>query len=283
MKELRLPLYLQFFAEGEEGVNESEPAEQTDVEVESSTTEEVESTSQDSEESEVQSAEENAKYAAARRRAEAEFAERQRKEDEEYARRFKDCVNPITKQPILSKQDYFDALDAQEKMERDEQLRSKGIDPQIFEDLVNKQVENNPYVQQAQVVLEESRRNQLNNLVAEGVKEIAKLNPSVKSIQDVMDGSEKAAQITQYVSNGVSLADAYKLAHFDDLMSGKVKSAKQAALNNMNGTSHLNQTDGVADGNDNEVEIPQSEIAQWKRAFPHASAAELRKKYNATL
>ena len=283
MKELRLPLYLQFFAEGEEGATESEVAEPTDVEVESSTTEEAEEVSQDSEESEVQSAEENAKYAAARRRAEAEFAERQRREDEEYARRFKDYVNPLTKQPILSKQDYFDALDAQEKMERDEQLRSKGIDPQIFEDLVNKQVENNPYVQQAQVVLQESRKNQLNNLVAEGVKEIAKLNPSVKSIQDVMDGSEKAAQITQYVSNGVSLADAYKLAHFDDLMSGKVKSAKQAALNNMNGTSHLNQTDGVADGNDNEVEIPQSEIAQWKRAFPHASAAELRKKYNATL
>jgi hypothetical protein len=66
-------------------------------------------------------------------------------------------------------------------------------------------------------------------------------------------------------------------------MAGKSASAKQAALNTMNGTSHLNQTDGMAENNDNEVEIPQADLATWKQWFPNASAAELRKKYNATL
>ena len=281
-KDLLLPLNIQFFGEeGETGANESEVAAPTEVE-ESTATEEISSTEESTEveDSNVQSAEENAKYAAARRRAEEEFNKRIQEMDAEYARRFEGYENPITHQPIRTQKDYLEALDAQEKLQRDEELRNKGIDPQMFEDMVNRQVQNNPVVQQAQVVLEQAQKSQFENLVNEGLKEIAKLNPNIKTINDVMDGSEKATQIVKYVDNGMTLVDAYKLAHFDDLMSGKVKSVKQATLNNMNGTSHLNQTDGVADSNEVELEIPQNELAQWKKAFPHASAAELRKKYN---
>jgi len=69
----------------------------------------------------------------------------------------------------------------------------------------------------------------------------------------------------------------------EEILAGKSASAKQAALNTMNGTSHLNQTDSLANTEDGLVEIPQSELAQWKRAFPHATAAELKKKYNSSL
>ena len=73
-KNLLMPINLQFFGEEGAGVEVSEAAEPTETnEVESSTTtEETTDTTEDS--STVQSAEENAKYAAARRRAEAEFA-----------------------------------------------------------------------------------------------------------------------------------------------------------------------------------------------------------------
>ena len=286
-KELLLPMNLQSFAEEGTGAEVSEVAEPTEV-VESTTegesAEETTSTEESTEveeSSNVQSDEENAKYAAARRRAEAEFAERQRREDEEFARRFKDYENPITHKPILSKKDYLEALDAQEKLKAQEELESKGIDPKFFEEMVNRQVENNPYVQQAQVVLEKARQEQLENAVTEGIKEISKLNPNIKSIDDLM-ALPNIQTIIDY-TNTLSLADAYKLANFNDLMAGKVAGAKQAALNNMNGTSHLNQTDGVMDGNDNEVEIPTNELAAWQKAFPHASAKELRKKYNSTL
>ena len=284
MKNNLLDLNLQFFAE-EAGETVSEVAEPTTTDVseeESSTTEEVESTSQD-EESNVQSAEENAKYAAARRRAEEELRQYKANEDAEYARRFGDYENPITHQPIRSKKDYFDALDAQEKLRRDQELQDKGIDPRMFEELVNRQVENNPVVQQAQIVMEESRQRNAETLLAEDMKVISSLNPNLKSLADVqaLPDFMQMAQMCQ--TNGIRLADAYKLAHFNDLMAGKSASAKQAALNTMNGTSHLNQTDGMAENNDNEVEIPQADLATWKQWFPNASAAELRKKYNATL
>jgi len=281
MKNNLLDLDLQFFGEEGEGANASEVAEPIETnEVESSTTEEVESTSQESEDSNVQSAEENAKYAAARRKAEAEFYQRQQAMDAEFAKRFKDYENPITHQPIRNQRDYFEALDAQEKLRRDADLREKGIDPSVFEEMVNRQVENNPVVQQAQMVMQAAQQSQVENLLAEDMKAISKLNPSLKSIEDVRDLPDFGEMVSLVQNNGITLADAYKLRHFDDIMSGKLASGKQAALNTLNGTSHLNQTDSIATVESGEAEIPVDELAQWQRAFPDASAAELRKKYN---
>ena len=288
MKNNLLDLNLQFFAE-EVGETASEVAEPTtDVsEVESSATTEGEPStepegSQESSDSNVQSAEENAKYAAARRKAEAEFAEKQRRYDAEFERRFKDYTNPITGEPIKNQKDYFAALDAQEKLTREKELRDAGLNPQIIEDYVNRQVENNPIVQQAQVVMQQAAESQMKSRLADDIKAINKLNPNLKTLDDVfaLPNAEQMVALVQSSGDAISLADAYKILNFDDLMAGKTASAKQATLNNLNGTSHLNQTDGVTDGGNNEVEIPVNELAQWKKAFPNLSAAELRKKYN---
>ena len=284
-KDLLLPLNLQFFGEeGEASVTESEVAEPTEVDTEVST--EEESSTEEStevEESNVQSAEENAKYAAARRRAESEFNQRQQAMDAEFARRFEGYENPITHQPIRNQRDYFEALDAQEKLKRDAELSERGIDPQMFEDMVRRQVDNNPLVQQAQMVMQAAQESQIQNRLAEDMKVISKLNPNLKTAEDVMNLPDAQDLISLVKNNGLSLSDAYKLRHMEEILAGKSASAKQAALNTMNGTSHLNQTDSLANTEDGLVEIPQSELAQWKRAFPHATAAELKKKYNSSL
>lgn len=283
-KEILMPMNLQFFGEEGEGVNVSDDAEPTttDVsEVESSTTEEGETPSQESEEdSNVQSAEENSKYAAARRKAEAEFNQRQQALDAEFARRFRDYENPITHKPILNQRDYFEALDAQEKLKRDADLRDKGIDPSVFEDMVNRQVENNPVVMQAQMVMQAAQESQLENRIAEDIKAMTKLNPNIKTVDDVLSLPDADDLIALIRDKHISMPDAYKILHFDELMAGKSSSAKQAAINTMNGTSHLNQTDSLANVSDGEVEIPEAELSQWQRAFPDLSAADLRKKYN---
>lgn len=285
-KTLLMPLNLQFFAEEGTGAEVSEVAEPTtDVTEDSSTSTEGNTSNEESaqEDSNVQSAEENAKYAAARRRAEAEFKNRQAQMDAEFARRYGEYENPITHQKITSMQDYLDAMDAQEKLQREQELQEKGIDPRMFEDMVNRQVQNNPLVQQAQQVMQETMRKQANEALAEDLKVISSMNPNIKSFDDIwaLPDADRMFQMCQ--QTGLHLADVYKLSHFDELMAGKSASAKQAALNTMNGTSHLNQTDSLANAETNEVEIPTGELEQWKRAFPHASMAELRKKYNSTL
>lgn len=280
MKNNLLELNLQFFGE-EAGETVSEVAEptETDVSTEASSTSTEETSSTESEDSHVQSAEENAKYAAARRKAEAEFAEKQRQYDAEFERRFKDYTNPITGEPIKNQRDYFAALDAQEKLTRDKELRDAGINPEVIEDYVNRQVENNPYVQQAQAIMQANQEQQIQNQLAEDMKAITKLNPNLKTLDDVFALDNAQEMITLVQQNNISLANAYKLTHFDDLMAGKTASAKQAALNTMNGTSHLNQTDSLAASDSGVMEIPENELAQWRKAFPHATMADLRKKY----
>lgn len=286
-KELLIPMNLQFFADEGASENTSEVAEPTgDVVMEdSSTSTEGEGTTDNTETNEpsnVQSDEDNAKFAAARRRAEAEFNQKQQALDAEFARRFEGYENPITHQPIKNQKDYFEALDAQEKLARDKELESKGIDPKMFEDMVSKQVNNNPIVQQAQAVIQQTQRAQVEHELAESVKVISTLNPEIKSVDDLFN-LPNIQEIIDKTSLGMNLVDAYKLANFDSLMAGKAAGAKQAALNNINGTAHLNQTDNITTADNGEVEIPQSELSAWKRAFPHATHAELRKKYNSTL
>ena len=279
-----LDLNLQFFAE-EGGVEAQEVADPvtTDAPEDSSTSTEAEGTTEEA--SNVQSDEDNAKFAAARRRAEAEFNQRMQAIDDEYARRFEGYKNPITNQPIRSQKDYLDALDAQEKLERDQELQSKGIDPKMFEDMVDRRVNNNPYVQQAQQIIQQNQRTQLENDFIENVKQISLLNPNIKTVEDFLKDptAQKTLDMVVNSEGKLSILDAYKLNNFDALMAGKVAGAKQAALNNINGTAHLNQTDNITTADNGEVEIPQSELAAWKRAFPHATHAELRKKYNSTL
>ena len=136
MKNTLLDLNLQFFADGEVGAEEQEAADPvTDVTEDSSTsTEETETTenTESTEPSNVQSAEENAKYAAARRRAEAEFYQKQQTMDAEFAKRFEGCENPITHQPIKTQKDYFDALDAQETLQ---ELSKHGVGYEAIKDV----------------------------------------------------------------------------------------------------------------------------------------------------
>lgn len=271
------------------GVNDVEVAEPTiqeetpEVDTEGATTEAAESESATPEEANVQSAEENAKYAAARRRAEQEFQARQQAEDAEFARRFAGYENPITHQPIRSRKDYFDALDAQETLKQREELQNKGIDPSLFEEMVSKQVANNPAVLQAQQVMQAAQQAQIQQRIDSDVKAISKLNPSVKTIDDVLNDPNFSQMLELTKNNGLGLADAYKLVNLENLMAGKMASAKQAAINNAKGTSHLAPTDGLSGGDNGLVDIPAGELNAWKRAFPNCSMKELKEKYNRSL
>lgn len=257
--------------------------ETTTTDTDEVSTETESTTSTESTESTEQSAEDNARYAAARRRAEAEFKAKQREQDELFAKRFKDYENPITHQPIRSQKDYLDALDAQEKLQRDAELQEKGINPSMFEEMVNRQVENNPMVLQAKAYIEATREAQLQQTIENDLKTIRKYDSNIKTLDDLMNLPNFESDILPLTHNGVSLAKAYQIANLDALLAQNSAATKQAAINNMKGTSHLNVTESVSAQNDEGVDIPTSELNAWKRAFPDCSMKELKKKYNNSL
>ena len=276
MKNKLLPINLQFFAEGDEPDVEiddggNDPVDNAEPEGD------LEEPEGDGEpDDEPQDSDTNAQFAAARRRAEAEFKAELERRDAEYARRFKDVVNPITGLPIKSEKDYFEALDAQETLRLNEQVQSAGIDPSVIEQMIAR----SPMVAQANMILETQRRNEADRLIAEGVAEISKIDPDIKSLQDIPQ--EQMPRIIERVKAGLSLSDAYKIENMDKLIGKSNDAATQRAINNAKNKNHLNTHSGISD-NENLQEIPSEALEAWKMAYPELSYKELRKKYNDTL
>ena len=276
MKNKLLPINLQFFAEGDEPYVEiddggNDPVGNAEPEGD------LEEPEEDGElDDEPQDSDTNAQFAAARRRAEAEFKAELERRDAEYARRFKDVVNPITGLPIKSEKDYFEALDAQETLRLNEQVQSAGIDPSVIEQMIAR----SPMVAQANMILETQRRNEADRLIAEGVAEISKIDPDIKSLQDIPQ--EQMPRIIERVKAGLSLSDAYKIENMDKLIGKSNDAATQRAINNAKNKNHLNTHSGISD-NENLQEIPSEALEAWKMAYPELSYKELRKKYNDTL
>lgn len=273
-------LNLQFFADEEEvvstGENEVSVSEAEETTVAEDTAEQTETASEpESEgESETQAPDMNAIYAGMRRKAEAEAREKQAKIDADFARRFGSYKNPETGKPIQSQADYLEAIDAQERMNMRNELRSKGIDPSV----IDKAIQNNPIIQQANQLIETQRQAATMSQIAKDVEELGALDPSIKSFDDVPKAVvEKCMQI-----KGLTLVDAYKLLNYGTVTADKAAAIKQSAINQARGKGHLTPVNGVAT-QESGVDIPADELATWKAFYPNLSSAELRKKYNQTL
>lgn len=268
------------------GVNESVPAEQTEtasepeVNAEGNESEvEGNETPETTEQPEAEPEDRNAAFARVRREAEAKANRRMSALDAEVAERFKGFTNPITGQPITTAKEYFDALDAQNQVETQRTLAEKGLDPKLIENAVN----NNPAIKAANLILQQERLKSVQTYLDEQVAEVGKIDPDIKTAQDI-EKSERYSEVLRYVrENHLSIVDAYKLTYADKLNERKTAAVKQQALNNARSQSHLKATDGGNVGSDGLVEIPSSQLAQWKEFFPNKTAKELKEAYNRSL
>lgn len=267
---------LQFFAEGEsveaEGVNETEPAQQSDFEGEEVSNE---SETEGAAEPQTQTAEANAAFANMRRQLEA--AKRQQREvDEMYARQYGNFSNPETGQPIRSAKDYFDAMAAQERVNARAQMQEKGIDPSIIDSMIA----NSPVIRQAKAATAELNGLRAQQMLENDYKEILELDPSLNSTDEILNDPLMPLMMDK-VARGMSLVDAYKIVNFDKLSSQKGQAAKQAAINQVKSKNHLatGAALNVADAGD---EIPSNLVEKFKEIFPEKSMKELKALYNKT-
>ncbi len=217
----------------------------------------------------------NAIYAEARRVAEANARKAQKAIDDEYVRRFGNLKNPLTGQPIRSQADYLAALDAQEEKRTRERLQQNGIDPTLLDNAVA----NNPLVRQAQAVMAKAQQEQIFGQIGSEVEVLHQIDPAINTVFDV---PPDVVNIVTRSNGAINLVDAYKIANFGKVSQSQQAAIQQSAINQAKGKQHLSPVNGVSTP-DEGVEIPESELAIWKEAFPDASKAELRKKYNQTL
>lgn len=279
-----LVMNLQFFAEeGEDvsggGETEAEPAEMP----EASEGPETETTTGENEteepaEPQPQSKETNAAFANMRRQLEA--AQREKAEiDAMYAAQYGKYTNPETGQPIRSARDYYDALAAQERVNARNEMQQKGIDPSVIDNMIA----NSPAIREAKAATAELNNIKAQQMMEEDFKTVLSIDPTKSSAEDIINDPSYSA-VVDYVSKvpGLRFSDAYKIVNFDRLSKSQTAAAKQSAINQVKGQSHLSTGGGITTGS-SEEEIPASMIERYHELFPDKSNAELKALYNKTI
>lgn len=224
--------------------------------------------------------EEDARFASVRRKAEekykAEYAAKKAKVDAEFQRLFGGATNPLTGKPITSAEEYLAAYAEQRRRDDEEERKASGISPERFMEMVN----NLPEVKRAKEAEERVRKVEEQKYLTESLSEIQKLDPSVKTMEDLEKHKSYSEVYDLVMNHGLDLTKAFKYANADELSARNVAAAKQAAINQAKGKDHLAATGAGVASDKNLVDVPASTMARLKAFYPTLSEAELKAKYN---
>lgn len=256
-----------------EGEEEQEPAEPASVDDEDT----------DTQDSKPGRTEEDAKYAAARRRAEAErdrMVEQARREERERAN---DLIRRVGIRNPMKSGSNFETMEDLEVYEREVAQRKlqQGLrsGTATGEDIARSVMQSEAMKPIMDMRREMEQRRAAENQAAvqqrirADVEAISKLDPDVKGIDDILNAPEYP-QIIERVKRGDSLQDAYRLVYWDKLSTRQAQAAGQAARNRAAGKNHLQPTRSKGAGS---VEVTQDVIEEYQRIMPDATPEEIRK------
>ena len=238
----------------------------------------------------AQSPEENAKYAAARRRAEKEAqikidqAIREERQRADAAIAALNWTNPFDgNKPITTVEEMAAYKQAFERDQAESALSEAGLDAQTLDKIIA----NHPDVvsvkkerEAMQAEKERLRREEAALKLEADLKEIGKLDPTIKSADDLLALENYPEIYKRVTQNGLSILEAYKLCNLDKLQSKESKAAAQAALNHANSKSHLVGTGSRGSGG---IEVPADVMAEYRKLNPHASEEAIKKHYEKRL
>lgn len=271
--------------EGEEMQEVAEPAEEME-DVEETEGEEAQEVADPAEE-EGQSAAENAKYAAARRKAEQERDLAIQRARDEVADTISamGLVDPNTGKAITDLDGlkaYKDSIAAEQVRQNEERLEELGLTKEDIDHLINA----HPEVRQAseerarlRVLEQQEREAQIDRIFAEEIEKIQEFDPSVKDIGDLQD-NENREQMEAMIGKGYSISDAYYLANKDAIVARQVEAARQETRNNVASKGHLDRSSSRGDGG---VDVPDELMAEFRTLMPNATDAQIQKFYERDL
>ena len=274
-----------------EGALEQEVAEPADDDIVEEETEETEGRKEqevaDPAEEEGQSAEENAKYAAARRKAEQErdlAIQRARDEVTETISAM-GLIDPNTGKAITDLEGlkaYKDSIAAEQARQNEERLEELGLTKEDIDHLINA----HPEVRQAseerarlRVLEQQEREAQIDRIFAEEIEKIQEFDPSVKDIGDLQE-NENREQMEAMIGKGYSISDAYYLANKDAIIARQVEAARQETRNNVASKGHLDKSSSRGKGS---VEIPSDILSEFRTLNPNATDEEIQRFYERDL
>lgn len=233
----------------------------------------------------TQSPEENSRYAAARRHAERErdraIAEERERSAREADRMVESLgmVNPYTGQMIKTKAEYDAYATAKAGEAKKNFLEQSGITEAQYQQMI----QSLPEVQEALRAKAESeraaaeyRQAQAKSRLDEQMKEVTKLDPEIKSIDD-LSKMENYDTFYALVKKGNSFADAYRLANFDKLVERSNAAEKQRVLNASAGKQHMTTVSSSQSSGLDAVPPETREI--YRTMFPDMNDEQIAKEF----
>ena len=237
----------------------------------------------------TQKTEEDARYAAARRRAEQERdqaiaqarqeaqAQAQRTIDEAF--RNAGLTNPYTNQPITSKAEYDAYLERFQAEQRENIQKKSGMSQVQFSQFLNSLPEIRQ-AREAQAKAEQATRQAREQAakanLEQQMKEISKMDPTIKGLGDLAKMANYQ-QFVDLVKRGNTFTDAYKLANFDALTQRAAQASRQTAMQAAASKEHLTVTTQRGQG---AVTVPDDVKAEYRAFNPDATDEEIARHYN---
>lgn len=270
---------------GEQGAEAAETAQEPEEGPGDAAPEEAAQGAQEAEKG--QSREENARYAKARREAERERDAGIAKAKEDAAKELDafvagmGLVNPYTKQPIKTRAEY-DAYKAAHAEKQKETFMSKqGMSDAEYQQMIDGLPEVQAAREQAaeaERVTQENRRAQMQAQLEREIAQIAAIDPTVKSLDDLV-GLESYPKIYERVNQGMSVYDAWRLENMDAIMEAGRKGAQQQAAANLGSKDHMRATKPRGEGSQMKA-VPEDVMQMYRAINPGATDEQIMKHYN---
>lgn len=225
-----------------------------------------------------QSSEDNSKFAAARRKAEAERdADRQRWATEK-ANLEAEIIGSLgltdSKGTIIKSR-------AELNKYRDEQsaneMKALAMRLGVSEDDLSSAIEHHPSVVRAKGMEHEAQVRAAKERVDAQIKEITKIDPSIKNFED-LSKSESYPKVKELYGKGYSLEHAYLIANREALARKSADVAKQSALNGINSKNHLQNSQSGISG-DGKITVPEETRKMYKLFHPEWTEKQITDHY----
>lgn len=220
-------------------------------------------------------------WAIARQRSEREA---QQRVDRQFAQRFAGYKNPETGGAIHTMQDYFDAMDAQNRIARQRAIEQATAN-QTAEQRAALQriIDNDPEKAQLKAEMQELKAARVNDEAQAAFNadfaELQKLEPGLKNVADLAN-MENFGEIVNLVQNkGLDMVTAYKAVNYGRAVQSGTAAGRQAAINAAKGKGHL-ASHGGANMPGKEKTMSSGMLAKAHEYFPDKSEEELQKLYN---
>ena len=166
---------------------------------------------------------------------------------------------------------------------RDEKLRQRLKSGQLTQEDLQQAAQAAPEVQQLKAQVQQlqqqeaaRQRQAAEQQIRKELEEIRKLDPSIKSVKDILDMPTGQAFSQLVQEKNLNFVEAFKLANMDQLQQVQQRAAEEAQARNYHSKDHLV---GVGSKAGTPVSIPKQTYSMYRMLRPEMTDEQIRQDY----